>query len=448
MEKQCLCEKPVVILHPNANLILINAGAYKWKGRVYRLSDWEKSQFFYDFPYNRFSPKRLNLGPNDTFKVAAVDVRTGQLIPIYMVVPCGKCDLCTHRKTRELSFRCVCETYSQKCVPFFVTLTYNDRWLPKDGVSMRDVQLFFKRLRTQLKRDGFTGEIRYICSSEYGKNGTHRPHYHLLLWNLPKNNLHDTLQLLQRAWSYRADRKRPIGFVSVYECTDVNYCLKYIYKPCDVPDGKNNTFHLFSRRSGGIGYKFCDELSEYVRKNLDTVTVSCFDLCSKRVISAGLPQYFKRRIFKQKCLVVNKSLRDTFTSFVYFYGLRNYFWQHLIKDTTTTPTTKAEQSLLKCFQICYAEVPFVNYEYKNLFEKMPEFERYKVLSEFINKTHYYFDKLKSFDLSCLEKWHHYDEIRKRREEVLSTLTIEPIDIDTYSSNVKEYNKRVYLKRKL
>lgn len=75
----------------------------------------------------------------------------------------------------------------------FVTLTYNPESLPTNTffdfdlqteiveptLSVRDVQLFFKRLRKK-----FTGRrIRYYLCGEYGPK-TFRPHYHAIIYGL------------------------------------------------------------------------------------------------------------------------------------------------------------------------------------------------------------------------------------------------------------------------
>lgn len=59
----------------------------------------------------------------------------------------------------------------------FLTLTYSDEHLPENySVSVRTLQLFFKRLRKAL-----SGKIRYFACGEYGGQRL-RPHYHAIIF--------------------------------------------------------------------------------------------------------------------------------------------------------------------------------------------------------------------------------------------------------------------------
>lgn len=60
----------------------------------------------------------------------------------------------------------------------FLTLTFNDGNLPADySVSVRDVQLFNKRLRKRM------GKFRFFACGEYGES-SYRPHYHLVVFGV------------------------------------------------------------------------------------------------------------------------------------------------------------------------------------------------------------------------------------------------------------------------
>jgi hypothetical protein len=80
-------------------------------------------------------------------------------------------------RAREWAVRAVHEA-SQHEHNYFVTLTYDDDHLPADrSVSLRELQLFKKRLRSG------QGPFRDLSCGEYGDQNL-RPHYHSLIFGL------------------------------------------------------------------------------------------------------------------------------------------------------------------------------------------------------------------------------------------------------------------------
>lgn len=97
----------------------------------------------------------------------------------FVQVPCGKCLECRIQHARDWADRCVIEAKQYK-YNYFVTLTYDDAHLPeRNSLNPKDLQLFLKRLRKRFKGV----KIRFLASGEYGSS--FRPHYHLILFNLP-----------------------------------------------------------------------------------------------------------------------------------------------------------------------------------------------------------------------------------------------------------------------
>ncbi|UDN67509.1 replication initiator protein [robinz microvirus RP_35] len=91
--------------------------------------------------------------------------------------PCGQCMTCRINRNRLWSHRMMLEQrcHAQSC---FVTLSYAPAHLPDGGhLCLRDVQLWFKRLRDRLK----PVRVRYFMVGEYGELGG-RPHYHVALF--------------------------------------------------------------------------------------------------------------------------------------------------------------------------------------------------------------------------------------------------------------------------
>lgn len=102
----------------------------------------------------------------------------------FIEVPCGKCLECRIQRTRQWADRCVLEAKKYKD-NYFVTLTYDDDHLPeRNSLKPKDLQDFMKRLRKKFKGV----KIRFFACGEYG-DISWRPHYHLLLFNCPLNDL-------------------------------------------------------------------------------------------------------------------------------------------------------------------------------------------------------------------------------------------------------------------
>lgn len=107
-----------------------------------------------------------------------------------LLLPCGKCHGCRTAAARAWALRCHLEL-QQHTKAAFITLTYDDRWLPPTLVK-RDLQLFLKRLRKDL---GANRPVRYFASGEYGEQ-RQRPHYHALLYGAGEEDR----QAVSKAW--------------------------------------------------------------------------------------------------------------------------------------------------------------------------------------------------------------------------------------------------------
>lgn len=216
----------------------------------------------------------------------------------YCFVPCGRCAACIVSNANEWRVRLQIE--NDNCESsYFVTLTYDDEKLPigiyPDSfgdshvvpyVCKRDVQLFFKRLRKSFP----DSKIRYFLVSEYGPT-TYRPHYHCILFNLPRFSDNDLLneskvvKTLQRVWSN--------GFITVDKVTSgrISYVTKYLSCVTDLPDWFPRPFRLMSRNPG-IGQSYLDKngVVDWHRSELACYYPSFGD-------KLRLPRYLKDKIF-------------------------------------------------------------------------------------------------------------------------------------------------------
>jgi len=94
-----------------------------------------------------------------------------------VILPCGQCIGCRLERSRQWAVRCVHEAnmYYHNC---FLTLTYSDKFLPKDRSLDYDAPvLFMKRLRKKFSKARF-----YMCG-EYGEKYK-RPHFHACLFGV------------------------------------------------------------------------------------------------------------------------------------------------------------------------------------------------------------------------------------------------------------------------
>lgn len=111
----------------------------------------------------------------------------------FVQVPCGKCLECRIQYARVWADRCVLEAKKYKD-NYFVTLTYDDFFLPnRNSLEPKDLQLFIKRLRKYYSNKHPGIKIRFLASGEYGDRSW-RPHYHIILFNCPIDDLSYTFE--------------------------------------------------------------------------------------------------------------------------------------------------------------------------------------------------------------------------------------------------------------
>lgn len=97
-----------------------------------------------------------------------------------MLLPCRQCIGCRLEKSRQWATRLMHESslHAKSC---FLTLTYDDDHIPKDGSLNRShLSTFFKDLRARCDYYG-KGKVKYFACGEYGEKFS-RPHYHAALF--------------------------------------------------------------------------------------------------------------------------------------------------------------------------------------------------------------------------------------------------------------------------
>lgn len=130
------------------------------------------------------------------------------------LIPCGKCQGCKLDYARHWADRMVLE-YEVTKKGMFVTLTYEDRWLPNvnpltghiyniktdlnewngpiSPLVITDLQEFIKSLRSKFSDSGSGNKFRFFACGEYGADdngkGKHRPHFHIILFGVDMSDV-------------------------------------------------------------------------------------------------------------------------------------------------------------------------------------------------------------------------------------------------------------------
>lgn len=205
-------------------------------------------------------------------------------------LPCRRCIACRISKAREWAVRCENELsyHRDSC---FLTLTYNDEFLPPDlSLKKKDVQLFFKRLRFSIQPK----RIKVFYTGEYGDDFG-RPHYHALVFGW-KPELKDlgfigergkrkyySSKLINELWTYGNNyvgvlEPKSIGYVT-------RYCIKKLYGD-PAKESYGDRVHPFMHCSKGLGL-------QYAIDNADKIHEEGVKIRGK---SCGIPGYYYRKI--------------------------------------------------------------------------------------------------------------------------------------------------------
>ncbi|WNK14288.1 MAG: replication initiator protein [Microvirus sp.] len=223
-------------------------------------------------------------------------------------IPCGKCIGCRLDRSTQWATRLQHEGqyYAQKC---FITLTYDNEHLPSDGsIHVRDLQLFFKRLRAALSGRGsgrwtppllLPRRLRYLACGEYGDQLL-RPHYHAILfgidfredrrlWGKSKNGQHERFvsPRLTKIWG---NGRAELGSVTTSSTGYVaRYTMKKVYGEAAAAhyNGREPEFLVCSH---GMGL---DWFLQY--KDSDLYADMCVVKTAKGYSQFRVPAYYDKK---------------------------------------------------------------------------------------------------------------------------------------------------------
>lgn len=234
-----------------------------------------------------YSPLKAYKGKStETDKIAITFRRSSSWRGEEIKLPCSQCVGCRLERSRQWAVRCMHEAslYDDNS---FITLTYDDDHLPKNGSLVKeDFQLFMKRLRKEI----YPRMVRYYQCGEYGET-YQRPHYHALLfnydfpdrkfWSQRGDNPIFTSDMLRNLW--------PMGHSVVGDVTfeSAAYVARYIMKKVTgdkskehygnrIPEYTTMSRGSARRGTGGIGKGWFDKFKSDVYP-IDRVVVRGHD---------------------------------------------------------------------------------------------------------------------------------------------------------------------------
>lgn len=262
-----------------------------------------------------------------------------------MSVPCGKCIECLQLRTHDWELRM---RYEQRCSlsSYFITLTYEDAFLPLDGVQVSHMQKFFKRLRKR-KINDVPLKFKYYCIGEYGTT-TKRPHYHCILFFKNYISINDVYSFVVSSWTK--------GFVKISPLSAgrIHYCISYLIGQKQI-EGLNKQFTCMSKNPAiGIDALKNKTFVLELYKNNFQYTINN----GKRV---HVPRYYKKKLCNEVVTPIDICLVRCRQCFTHLQKINEYLKERSIKKERCyffTPSHYVD-SCLSNDVVC----DFVRYDY-------------------------------------------------------------------------------------
>lgn len=199
-----------------------------------------------------------------------------------------------------------------------------------------DVQNFIKRLRINLKRNGFTFPISYFAASEYG-NKTSRAHFHLVFF-VPKGFYTQLKRACHKAWTYDYRLSRRCKFEQATH--PASYVASYVNCGHNVPPlvraSKERPKVSYSFRFGTAKkHLSLPEVAKSFSRGDFRVYTEIVKDDTKSLFVSVLPQYVIRRYApkcKGYCRLTTDSLYDIAAEPKKLYGYYKILGYNSPKD--------------------------------------------------------------------------------------------------------------------
>lgn len=223
----------------------------------------------------------------------------------FQQIPCGKCIGCRIDYSRDWADRMTYHSFGKEKNSYFITLTYDDDHLDDldhspiydlYALNLDHMTEFIKSLRNHFRDNS----LDFYYSAEYGDNNF-RPHFHLIIYNLPLDDLEFwkldnegqpmyTSDLIHKLW------KRGLCSISSFAWLNAAYTASYVEKKRDgrmmqeyTAVGLTPESCRMSRRPG-IAYDFYKEHYKEIWQN-DGFFV---DRTVNKSGKLGIPRYFQK----------------------------------------------------------------------------------------------------------------------------------------------------------
>ena len=185
-----------------------------------------------------------------------------------------------------------------------MTYTYDNanlKWTKNGHMTLykKHHQLFMKRLRKYLKKEGYDVQLKYFMCGEYGGQ-TQRPHYHAVLFDLPEKfevNEH----LIEEIWSHGHVQIDLVSTASIaYVCGYVN--KQTYWNNLGDDDDRQREYRNMSQRLGA-NYLTDAKVKSMREKKNPFLTLSDGQKMS-------VPRYYKDKVYSdaEKLEISQKAL--------------------------------------------------------------------------------------------------------------------------------------------
>ncbi|QXN75256.1 replication initiator protein [Microvirus mar52] len=388
-------------------------------GVMHRQPRFRDSQYYYPAHYE--SSSKINPDLVDSY--FGVNTKTSECVPMYLVVPCGKCLECAVAKQNEWKNRMILEQSCHKNKPcFFLTLTYNNENLPKDGVSRDDARDFVKRLHDYFRHHGLPS-FRIALFSEYGSlHG--RPHYHAVIFGFHTNEqlvfkkrIPETDRFIThrvfgdyRIMKYAVNHCWRNGYtytVNVRDFKAFGYISKYVAKNivCPLPSASLKKNFVIASRNCGIGGLVLDDpdFQKDFQRDYPRITVNCMgQLCDMT-----LPTYLRRKICPDRSTIVKSKYIRLYKTFVSQFVR----FQSILDRSEFCISSGSHQLYSDIMQSLYKGLPSDVFRPRDVLSLVTshfppnffpfEYTDYEYMMEHYNKYHCVFEPDKFFDKNDL-----------------------------------------------